>query len=369
MTIIARNGRWGVRVYDPRTHRQEWVGTFSTRRDARAAEAAARVRVDEGRHGRGAQWTVRQWSVRWQDLYPRAQPTTNQHNRTAIRAFVAQHGDRRLRDITPADARDFAAEHPWRARVVSAMLADAIRDGRLERNPFTGLHPRTGRGRRDITPLTAAEVARLADIARDDLGYHGDHFAALIIVAAWTGLRPGELGGLEWTDVDLHAATLWVRRQSRNDGVVQHTKTGQARRITVAPPAVAALAGLPRDREHVFQTARGHRFRPNAIAYYWRPVRTRFARDVGPEHWLAVRLARDPADHLDPYELRHFCGSWLADRGVSARDIAAHLGNSVRVCERTYLHDYEDAQRGRLAGVFAAAGSQAGSRRVAEGRW
>ncbi len=56
----------------------------------------------------------------------------------------------------------------------------------------------------------------------------------------------------------------------------------------------------------------------------------------------------DPGDHLDPYELRHHCGSMLADRGLSSADIAAYLGNSARVCEDTYIHPYRDRQQARL---------------------
>jgi len=32
----------------------------------------------------------------------------------------------------------------------------------------------------------------------------------------------------------------------------------------------------------------------------------------------------------------------MADRGASARDIAHQLGNSVEVCEATYIHRYRD---------------------------
>jgi hypothetical protein len=40
--------------------------------------------------------------------------------------------------------------------------------------------------------------------------------------------------------------------------------------------------------------------------------------------------------------LRHFVASVMADRGASARDIAHQLGNSVEVCEATYIHGYRD---------------------------
>ena len=76
-----------------------------------------------------------------------------------------------------------------------------------------------------------------------------------------------------------------------------------------------------------------------ALRYHWDPVRSAFRKTVTPERWGELLGGQD---NLDFYVLRHFVASVMADRGASARDIAHQLGNSVEVCEATYIHGYRD---------------------------
>ncbi len=86
--------------------------------------------------------------------------------------------------------------------------------------------------------------------------------------------------------------------------------------------------------------------------YYWRPVRAAFERELPSSHWLRRRLELNPNDHVDFSELRHHCGSLLADRGCSARDIAEQLVNSEQGCARIYVDPYPDHVRARGRAAF-----------------
>ena len=62
------------------------------------------------------------------------------------------------------------------------------------------------------------------------------------MVAIHTGLRRGELLGLRWTDVDLDAGTLTVRRSLDVDGTFKVPKNKAARRtLKLTPRALDAL--------------------------------------------------------------------------------------------------------------------------------
>jgi integrase len=64
------------------------------------------------------------------------------------------------------------------------------------------------------------------------------------VLAIRYGLRQGELLGLKWSDVDLEACTLQVRRtmaETRTGGVGEATKSGKGRRIELSHTAVEAL--------------------------------------------------------------------------------------------------------------------------------
>lgn len=344
--ILKRGKRYEVRLWvaDPDAkggRRKASFGTYATRGEAREAEAQAMLKRASRPRGQ-RDWTIAQFYERWQRLYPRPVEATNKHNRDALGLFIDRFGKRRLSDFGSADAKDFAAEWEWRAKVASALFEDAIRDGKLDVNPFRGLNLRKGVGRRHIDPLTASEVERLAVIAEEALGFYGPHFAAFIRVLAWTGMRPGELCRLEWADVDWDAGTITIRT----------SKTKQPRVITLARAAREALSTIAPSGPRVFHTSRGAEMRGNSYRWYWGQVRAVFEGELRADHWLKRRLVVKPNDHLDAYELRHFCGSYLASRGLSAWEIAEHLGNSARVCEQTYVHPYRSQVRDRVRAAF-----------------
>ncbi len=59
--------------------------------------------------------------------------------------------------------------------------------------------------KRQIAPLTSEQVQQLLDAAKDDRLY------ALYVVAIGTGMRLGEIFGLQWPDVDLKGRAINVR--------------------------------------------------------------------------------------------------------------------------------------------------------------
>ena len=75
----------------------------------------------------------------------------------------------------------------------------------------------------EINSLTLAQVKTLLNAAR------GDRFEALYILAVTTGMRSGELLGLQWRDIDLEAGILQVRRTVFN-GEVNAPKTARSNR-------------------------------------------------------------------------------------------------------------------------------------------
>src|SRR5215204_752188 len=92
-----------------------------------------------------------------------------------------------------------------RWRLVSHNVADAVTPPRLTKP--------------EITPLTAEQVKVLLAESR------GDRLEGLYILAVTTGMRIGEMFGLSWSDLDLEAGTLQVRRTVAADGAINPPKT------------------------------------------------------------------------------------------------------------------------------------------------
>jgi integrase len=79
----------------------------------------------------------------------------------------------------------------------------------------------------EMRPLTAEEVNVLFESVKDT------PLEALYVLAATTGLRRGEMLALKWSDIDLDARTLYVRRNlslTKNGPVLVPPKTTKGKR-------------------------------------------------------------------------------------------------------------------------------------------
>jgi integrase len=356
-----RAGQWrnGLRQEANRTwtakHGQLWSRGHPTRDDALKAKA----KLANQRPGKGSRSeTVRAWADRWLKVAPRPNESTNLMYAERVKRFVEEHGDKRLSQVTPEDCQKAAVEDPGRAKYVRVMFTDAVKyqvDG-LEESPWRGIKVEwRSEGRRRITPLTEGEIQLLVQIAAERYGDWGRLvYGPMILTAAWTGMRPGELYGLEWRDIDWEAGTVHVRRQwdSKTHELKPYPKGYLDRKVPLAPQVVEALRQIPRQADYVFYTSQdGKRFNQAAGLYYWKAVRDTFAGKLPRDHWLLQRIRdrRDgrrqgtPDGSLDVYELRHFFASELGRRNVGIRDIATMLGHKDegQLARTVYLHTDE----------------------------
>jgi integrase len=319
MTIRRHRAKDGTTTYGVRIHRGggkfEWVGTYRTVREARIAQGQALAKNTQVRRV-----TVQQLADEWMARYERTRKLSSVDTaKSALGVFCRQHGPLEVSRLDRAACERFAVERDWAVPVLVTLFRWAETQGIVERSPFRGLSRRRSVGRRDLDPLTVEEVDRLAQGAAH--GRHGGVMRAWVLFAAYTGLRPGEQSALEWRDVDLEQARVAVRRRLYR-GRLDQPKTGQ-RQVALPPPARDALIGIPRINELVFPAARGGRISQSALtSYYWPPASTALGR------------------HVDPYELRHFCGHYLyVTSDLPSRVVAAQLGHSSpRKVEELYGH-------------------------------
>jgi integrase len=125
-------------------------------------------------------------------------------------------------------------------------LRQAVRWGWIPRSPSDSATPPRAATTEPAAP-SVEEVRRLLVAAES---YNPD-LASMLWVAATTGMRRGELCGLQWSDVDVAEATLTVRRSITDlPGRVEarSTKSGRVRRDRHRPrngdgPRTAAESG------------------------------------------------------------------------------------------------------------------------------
>jgi integrase len=148
---------------------------------------------------------------------PTVRPLTFMQYRSVVRLRILPTlGHRRLQQLTGGHLNTLYRELEQAGLSVSTRrlthavlhraLKDAVRWGRLVRNPAAMADPPAG-GRSRARAWSARELGRFLEHVRRD------RLFALWRLAATTGMRRGELAGLTWRCLDLDGARLSVEQQ------------------------------------------------------------------------------------------------------------------------------------------------------------
>jgi integrase len=146
--------------------------------------------------------TLGAWADMWIDAQADLSPTTRNRYEGIIRTHIRPRwASVRLSDVSHADVQRWVtglSVAPASARkvhrVLSMMLAWAVADDRLARNPADKISlPRVAHAEKRF--LTHAQVAELADAC-------GEEYRTMVLFLAYTGLRWGEMAALRVGRVD-----------------------------------------------------------------------------------------------------------------------------------------------------------------------
>nr|MBA3425942.1 site-specific integrase [Rubrobacter sp.] len=134
--------------------------------------------------------------------------------------------------------------------ILHKALKQAVRWALIPRNVTEAVSPPREQTK-EIRPLSEEEAKRLLRAVR------GDKLEALYVLAITSGLRSGEILALRWTDLDLQAGTLQVKRTVFN-GQIEAPKTLKGRRsIKLTKNSIRALQKHRKVGEWVFCTKVG----------------------------------------------------------------------------------------------------------------
>ncbi|MEW6524382.1 MAG: tyrosine-type recombinase/integrase [Bacillota bacterium] len=170
---------------------------------------------------------------------PRVRPRTFESYAGLVRLHVGPElGTRPLAAITPLEVQALCAKMgeqgpaPRTVRyvysVLRSALEQAVRWRMLLQNPARHVDlPR--QQRREMRALSADEALRFLEAAE------GTRYGVLFELLLATGLRPGEALALRWTDIDLEAGRLHVRRSLTRTEEFEEPKTANARRSLPLP--------------------------------------------------------------------------------------------------------------------------------------
>lgn len=325
-------------------HLDWWVGTL----DAKAATGSKSVITVDN-----AKWAVEAW----------------------IRPAL---GSVRLRDLQPEDVEQLLAKMATAGKsrrsitrvrsYLGQALATAERRGKVARNVARLSEMPATKAPAERQSLTPDQAKRLLEAIR------GDRLEALFAMGLMLGMRPGELLGLSWADVDLRERRLVVEQALRFvAGPVNpqtgrptrrlargKTKTPRSRRPLTIPGPVAEALRDHRRRQLEEQLLAGSAWQSSGLV---------FTNEVGgPIDPANLRRSfrrvaeRAQLGRWTPNELRHSAASLLSAAGVPLEVIADVLGHaSTRMLEQHYRHQVKPSIDAHVSVMEALFGSPAGT--------
>ena len=315
------------------TDGKERSKTFRTRKDAERYERAQQNSIERGlwvdpQKGRV---TLRAWAEEWQRTVVHLRPTTRRIYDVNLRRHILPYvGDHEIGRLTPSLLRGWLSElsvadqhgrgplapasvgQAYRTlnRILSAAVADEI----LGRNPLAGVKPPRP-GSEEMRFLSHDDVATLVTVI-------DRRYQAMVLVAAYCGLRAGELIGLRRHRIDLLHRRLSVLEQ------VQWIDGG----FDVSAPKSAA------GRRAVSIPGMVHEALDNHLSRFAEPGREGIVFPAPEGGYLRLENFRrrvwSPAVQgagLSPlrfHDLRHTCASLAIAAGADVKVLQRMLGHS-----------------------------------------
>ncbi|GAA5162608.1 tyrosine-type recombinase/integrase [Ornithinimicrobium tianjinense] len=278
------------------------------------------------------------------DLKPRS--------RAHYRKLLDQHilpalGDRRPKSITPDVVRAWYAgldkstptmrSHAY--SLLRTIFTTAVQDGLADANPCHIRGASNAKRVHKIEPLSTAELTALVEAMPE-------RYRAMTLLAAWCGLRFGELTELRRKDIDLARGVVKVRRGVTRVGgefIVGTPKSDAGVRDVAMPPQVVDAL-----REHMAISIAGGR---EGLLFPAADGVSHLAPSTLYGVFYPARRAIGRPD-LRWHDLRHTGAVLAAQVGATTAELMGRLGHSSPGMAMRYQH----TAKGRDAAIAAALG-------------
>jgi integrase len=306
--------------------------------------------------GGGARATVRTWGTWWLRMREASgiRAARTDAGRWATHVLGSSLADLPVELVSAKDARAFVrdlevrktrGEGPPRAlatqtkknvlNLVRCAFQTAVEEEIIGANPFVGLKVRkTPTTRQGFTVLDVSEqVSALRAVSSS--------MRNVVAFALGTGMRAGELWGLEWVDVHVDGKAPHV--VVRYSGHRRPTKSGKPR---VVPLFGLALDAIRLHKKNFELTSAAIRLTGNPLGLVF-PRRSGKPRQKGaPKGWHGWMRRAGITRRVRFHDLRHTCGASLVSgwwgRAWSLEEVRQLFGHStIRMAER-YAHFAQD---------------------------
>jgi integrase len=320
------------------------VGTDSTHPTQKAARARANaIDTDQQRDvfidPSDGKITLAEWADIWLQAHDVSKATAAKYQTYLKIHVLPRFGGNQLNSITRMAVKTWIKDLSGRRApatvtdilaLLSMLMGEAVEERRIAINPCRRLRP-ASIAKPERPWATAAQVVAIANqTSRAE--------ATLVITAAYTGMRWGELTGLQRHNCQLDDARIYVDpavgalHEIAGELELGPPKTPAAVRSIALPPFLVTRLREhvdSHDHDHVFTGADGGLLRrSNFSRRVWRP-----ATDGNPRRTTAPVI---PGMHF--HDLRHTHKTWMIEDGVPEVAQAKRLGHRLAGVRGIYSH-------------------------------
>ena len=330
--IRKREGKNGTRYMAVvRKDGTSRTATFRTKSEALKWAKTIEVAIDQGKHlppAESKRKSVRQLVERYKEtVIPRQKDQVNPTRHANF--WIERLGHLKLNKLTRAalvEVRDELAKDKGPSTVnrylavISHACTLAEREWEwMESNPVRKVgRLKEPQGR--VRYLSDHERKRLLKATQESAH---PHLKVIVLIALTSGARRNEILDLCWKDVDL----------KKNMAVLENTKNGERRSLTLVPQVIMELKKLKKvrriDDDRIFVDPRSEE--KKTVGYH------RSGYFYFEKAWRAAREKAKLKDFRF-HDLRHSCASYLAMNGATTAEIAAVLGHKTLAMVKRYSH-------------------------------
>lgn len=329
-----------------------------TQREVVSKLAAIQTAIDTGIYIEPSKLTVGQWLDIWTAEYlGGVKPNTRSGYKTSCRVHLKPNfGNVKLSALsTPSIQQLFNRLHkgtdckkglsPKTIKnlngVFHSALQQAVKLGYRRDNPCDAVElPRVEK--HEIQPLDEDAIAAFLDAIK------GHKWEYLFMVDLFTGLREGELLGLQWSRIDFQSGTILIDRQLQRNRETRTweivtPKNDKSRRITPAPSVMAAL-WEQRRRQMEWRLKAGPMWEVSDLCFTDEVGKNLVARTVVKHYKKIVAGIGIPERRF--HDLRHSYAVAALEGGDNIKDVQEALGHHTAAFTLdTYAHVGEQRKR------------------------
>lgn len=354
--------RYQASYVGPDTVRHKGPSTFSAKIDAEGWLSAEKRMIERGTWAPPTERTdkVVALKVVTFESYSNAwladrqlKPRTRDHYRQLLdNQILPTFGDVPLKTITAHLIRRWhtglgSGTPTLRAHaygLLRTILGDAVRDGEIPANPA---HIRGAGNAKRVLKIKPASLAELEAIA----AAMPERYRLMVLLAAWCGLRFGEITELRRGDVDLANRVLRVRRgvtRVKGDFIIGTPKSDAGTRDVAIPPHL-----VPAVKAHLTTCVNGR----DGLLF---PARDGVGHMAPSTLYKVFYPAREKAGRPDLrfHDLRHTGAVLAASTGATLADLMGRLGHSTAGAAMRYQHASQDRDQIIAAALSALAKGQ-----------